>query len=346
MTQGVSRMPQPGTFRRRLAGAVAAACLTGGIVLGFPGQGLSQADGTGAATPTDCRIVNAVAEPVVAASPAASPSATPVASPVTPDLATPVASPVAEAEAEPADPNAPLLDELTVTSAALLACLNERNFELYAQLTSDAFRGQLFGSGQPLPADEFAVLAESFADTENRIVEVVAYERIDEVTASVDVTYVSAFQQRTGIWTFAKENVDGLDVWVLQGEELIPSNIPEGAATIDVTFENNGYQLDPASAASTDVILNLSNPTDDDHEALVLRFEDGVTTDALLQSTSASLPEGVSLIGQATILAGGEGTMLLTGLAPGEYTIVDLFPDEDGLPYLSSGMIATFTVTD
>ncbi|MBA3275594.1 MAG: hypothetical protein H0T72_07360 [Chloroflexia bacterium] len=340
--QGVSRSPRPGPIPQRLAAAVAAVSLAGGIVLGFPGQGLTQADGTGAASPTACRIVNAVAEPVVAADPTVSPVASPVASPVIGDLATPVASPVAEAE--PADPDAPLLDELAATSGALLACLNERNFELYAQLTSDTFRGQLFGSGQPLPADEFAVLAESFADTDNRIVEVAAFERIDDVTASVEVTYVSAFQQRTGIWTFAKEVVDGLDIWILQGEEVIPSDIPEGAATIDVTFEDNGYALDPASVASADVVLNLANPTGEDHEALVLSFEDGVTTATLLQSTSASLPEGVSLVGQATVLAGGEGTMLLTGLAPGEYTIVDLFPDENGNPHLSSGMMATFTV--
>lgn len=358
MTQDVSRCPKPGAIRQRLAALIVAGSLAGGIVLSLPGLGLTQADGTGAATPlppTDCAIVVAQAEPAVAmpeTAPAASPEttpaaadgATPVASPVAVTLATPVASPAAAEE--PVDPDASIVEELQATAESLFGCLNERNFETYAQLTSDAYRGQLFGSGQPLPADQFVILAESLADADNRIVEIAAFERIDDATASVEVTYVSAYQQRTGIWTFAKETVDGLDTWVLQAEEPVPTEAPQGAVEIDVTFEDNGYRLDPASATRSDVVLNLTNPTGEDHEALVLRFDDGVTTETLLQSTSASLPEGVALIGQATVLAGGEGTMLLTGLTPGTYTIVDLFPDENGLPHLSSGMMATFTVSE
>ncbi len=346
--------PHPGTVRYRLVAATVAMSLVGGIVLGLPSLGNAQNDGTGAATPlppTDCLIVIADAKPAgavtgnpPAASPVASPvaagSATPIASPVTSDLATPVASPVA------ADPNAPLLDELYATSEALFACLNERNFEIYAQLTSDAFRGQIFGSDQPLPADQFVILAESLAVADNRIVEITAFEQLDAATVSVEVTYISAYQQRTGLWTFSKETVDGLDAWVLQSETVIPTAVPDGAAAIDVTFEDSGYELDPDAVEGADVILNLVNPTADDHEALVLRLDEGVTTDALLQSTSASLPEGITLVGQSTVLAGGEGTMLLTGLASGTYTIVDLFPNENGIPYLSTGMVTTFTVSD
>ena len=157
---------------------------------------------------------------------------------------------------------------------------------------------------------------------------------------------ISAYQQRTGLWTFSKETVDGLNAWVLQSETVIPTDVPDGAAAIDVTFEDSGYELDPDAVEGADVILNLVNPTADDHEALVLRLDEGVTTDALLQSTSASLPEGITLVGQSTVLAGGEGTMLLTGLASGTYTIVDLFPNENGIPYLSTGMVTTFTVSD
>ncbi|MDQ3655907.1 MAG: alanine and proline-rich secreted protein Apa, partial [Chloroflexota bacterium] len=211
--------PHPHTIRHRLAMASTAISMVGGLFLGLAGASGAQNDGTGAATPlppTDCRIMIVGAEPADATaveSPAASPVASPVtanpaspmASPVTGDLATPIASPVA-AESS-ADPNAPLIDELYATSEALFACLNDRNFETYAQLTGDAFRGQLFGSDQPLSADEFVILAESLADADNRIVEVTAFERIDDATVSVEVTYVSAYQQRTGIWTFSMENV-------------------------------------------------------------------------------------------------------------------------------------------
>ncbi len=341
---------RPGTIRHRLVAASLALSLAGGVALTLPGLGIAQDDGTGAATPrppTNCQIVIATAEPAPAspeASPVAAGVATPVGSPVPGDPATPLASPIVADV--PTDPNAPLVDELYATTEALFACLNERNFELYAQLTSDALRGQLFGSDQPLGATEFVILAESLADADNRTLDVSAFERIDETTVTVEVTYVSAYQQRTGIWTFSKETVDGLDAWILQSEAVIPTEAPAGAVEIDVTFDDLAYELQPDSVAGSDVILNLANPTADDHEALVLRLDDGVTTDALLQSTSAGLPEGITLIGQSTVLAGGEGTMLLTGLAPGAYTIVDLFPDENGIPHLSSGMVATFTVTD
>ena len=352
MIEVQERLHRPlwGTVRHRLVAATVAISLVGGVVFSLPGPGNAQNDGTGAATPlppTDCLIVIADAEPVddlPVASPVAPPvatdQATPIASPVTGDLAMPIASPVA------ADSNDPLIDELYATSEALFACLNERNFEVYAQLTSDAFRGQVFGSDQPLAADQFVILAESLADADNRIVDISAFEQLDDVTVSVEVTYISAYQQRTGTWTFSKESVDGLDVWVLQSESMIPTDLPDGAAAIDLTLEDSGYEIDPDTVEGADVILNLMNPTADDHEALVLRLDEGVTTDALLQSTSASLPEGITLVGQSTVLAGGEGTMLLTGLTPGTYSIVDLFPDENGIPYLSTGMVTTFTVSD
>lgn len=337
---------QPGTVRQRLAAVVATVVVGGGLVLGLPALGAAQADGTGAATPpppTDCQIVIAgdeTAESTPTPPAAATPAAAPIASPVA-DGATPVASPVI---IEPADPDAPLRDELAATAETLFGCLNERNFEVYAQLTSDAYRGQLFGSQEPLTPEQFVILAQSLADIDNRIIELTDLERDGDDRASVQVTYVSAYQQRTGIWTFARTEVDGLSAWVLQDEELVTTAIPEGAGEIDLTIEDDGYTLEPEAVTANDLVLNLANPTANDHEALVLLLDEGVTTDALLQNTSAALPEGITLIGQSTVLAGDEGTMVLTDLAPGTYTIVDLFPDENGIPYLSLGLTATFTV--
>jgi uncharacterized cupredoxin-like copper-binding protein len=52
----------------------------------------------------------------------------------------------------------------------------------------------------------------------------------------------------------------------------------------------------------------------------------------------------VTYIGAATTTAGNEGQLVLVDLDPGEYTIVCLFPDPEGIPYLAQGMEATFTV--
>jgi hypothetical protein len=339
--QNQSLRSSPGSLRHRLIATALAVSVSGGAILGIPSLSNAQNDGTSAATPlppSTCLVVaSAFESPESAATPIADTGATPVASPV----ASPVVSdnPVTDTTAE-------LLSELQSTTESIFGCLNERNFEVYAQLTSDAYRGHLFGSDQPLPVDQFVELATSLSDSDHRVMDISSIEVLDDTSVRAEVTYVSAYQQRTGIWIFKKQEVDGIQTWMLDSEELIPVETPLGAYVIDVTFEENGYSLDPESADGSDVVLNLNNPTDEDHEALVLRFDDGTSPDALLRSTSASLPDGVTLIGQSTVLAGGQGTMFLTNLTPGTYTIVDLLPDENGNPHLSSGMSATFTVND
>ncbi len=39
-----------------------------------------------------------------------------------------------------------------------------------------------------------------------------------------------------------------------------------------------------------------------------------------------------------------KGELVLVDLEPGQYTIVCLFPDSEGIPHLAQGMAATFTV--
>ncbi len=296
------------------------------------------------------------------ATPIASDPATPIASPVadiaTPvtDMASPAASPVVDAatpvsenatpvvDVETDDPNAQVMEDITGVVTALVSCLNERDFETYAALTGDLWRGAMFGIDEPLEADLFVDLARVQEATPTRLLDISNLQVVNETTVTVDVTYVTASQLRTSRWTLTHERVQGLPTWVLQSGEALPVQAPEGASVIDVTFEDAGYTLNPATATSGEVVLNLSNPTATVHEALVLRLDEDVTTDAVLRTTGGTLPDGVELIGQATIAPGGDGQLVLTGLEPGTYTIVDLLPGEDGLPHLSAGMEATFTV--
>jgi hypothetical protein len=363
----------PTGLGRRLAVLTLATTLTATAV---PIASLAQSDGTDAdisSVATDCMIYRADTLPVEqVATPslpvdgepiAPSPSATPVASPVVPgaspvaspvpdDRATPVttlaASPAASpvADATPADPNAQVADDLGNVTATLLNCFNDRDFSTFAQLTSDAARGEMFGSDDPLTAEVFIGLANTLPEDTRELVSVNDVSRIDETSVSTVVTYTVASQLRTENWTFVHQRVDGLPTWVL--DSIAPGEVdaPEGAATIDVTIANGAYDLEPATVSGPDVVLNVEN-TDQDavHETLVLQLADGVTTDALLQSTGGSLPEGVTLIGQASFAPGGSGQVVLVDIEPGTYTIVDLLPDADGLPNLSGGMEASFTVS-
>ena len=337
MTQHRQHRPMPGSLRHRLVAMALALSVTGGVIVGLPSLGGAQADGTGAATPlppSQCSVVEAKAD--VGSSVA---TATPVASPVVMTGATPVAA----QESVPVT-NDPLLAELKATTNTLLACLNERNFETYASLTSDAFRGTLFGSNQPLEADLFVELASALPDVDQKLLDVTGLSVENDTTVSVNVTYTNAHQLHNGIWTFTRGTANGVNAWILDSQELLPIQTPAGTAVIDISFGEQGFLVNPESVKGPDVVLYLLNPTTEDHEALVLKLDDGVTTTSILQNTGASLPDGVTLIGQATVLPGNQGTMYLTNLAPGTYTIVDLLPDADGNPHLSSGMETTFTV--
>lgn len=344
---------------RRLAALAASIVIGGSLLASVATISQAQDDGTGAAPippPTDCVLVAARAEVVLAEIPAASP----VASPVAPVIASPVslqASPVVEIAGSPvvvatpvindeaaSDPNAAVLAELQATANSIFACANERNWETYAAFTSDAFRGRQFGSNQPLPADQFVPLAETLPDVDSRILTFGNLQPIDADTVAVDITYVSANQVTSATWTFIHGRVEGLMSWILDVEVPQPVPAPAGASMILVTFEDTSFDLDPATVAGPDVVLALQNPTGEDHEALVVRLDDGVETAILLQG-GPGLPAGVTMVGQATVLAGQQGTLVLAGLEPGEYTIVDLLPDANGLPHLSSGMEATFTVS-
>ena len=77
---------------------------------------------------------------------------------------------------------------------------------------------------------------------------------------------------------------------------------------------------------------------------LVLRLAPGYTTVDLLRASGPDLPEEATYIGTATVTAGDEGDLVLVDLEPGEYTLVCLFPDPEGIPHLAQGMEATFTV--
>jgi hypothetical protein len=77
---------------------------------------------------------------------------------------------------------------------------------------------------------------------------------------------------------------------------------------------------------------------------LVLRLGAGYSTADLLRATGPAMPAEVTFMGERPVPAGAEADLVLVDLDPGVYTVVCLFPDEQGLPHLAQGMEATFTV--
>lgn len=334
---------------RALVTSALALTLATGIIAGPA----SAQDGTGAATPTPpsaCQIVPArattsdEASTPVAATAVASPAgqrALAEASPVTTDSATPVASPVVEASTSDLLPQ-----DLEATATAIAGCLSDGQYETLTNITGGLYRGQMLGLNEPLDAGDFTALAVTLPDVPYQILSVEDATFTDETTATAVVTYEMAHQVRTSLWEFSLQDVSGQEAWVLERETPMVPKIPADTSTVDVIIAQNAYTLDDETVEGPSVVLSATNNDDVDHEMLVLRLDGDATTQTLLQASGPSLPEDVTFIGQTIVPAGEEGTLLLAGLQPGAYTIVDLLPNAQGLPNLTGGMQATFTVEE
>ena len=334
-------------WRRRALQAALALTIGASGLLGA-GAAIAQ-DGSGGATPiptpsTTCTIPNlaAISKPATPATPATNAVTTPVtavASPASsPSVAatTPAASPAA-------GPDATLTAELTASANAVADCLTKGDFTTLASITSDAYRGQLVGADGPISAEDFADVAPSLAVVPYTIAQVDGAIASGS-TATATVVYLIGNQVRVGEWTFTKETVDGEAVWALDKETPQEVTKPGSAASATVTIQQNAYTFDPATIEGNEVFFTITNKDKVDHELFVVKLDKGTETDVLLTTPGPALPAGVTFVGQVTVPAGGSGELLLTDLAPGTYQVVDLLPNDQGLPHLSDGMEGSFTI--
>ena len=274
----------------------------------------------------------------VASSSAATPEAEAIeieaATPSTLPLASPVATPVAGIDA--------LSDEITHTAEQLAACLSENDAAAVVQLASERYLGQLFGSSVPLSVDDFISISQSISATPVRIVSVedVTQSADDRVTANV--TQVVGHQLIDASWTFKRGSAKV--PWMLDAEQRLPTAAPAGAEAIDVEIGDLSFDVDPASVKGSNIVLRGDNTDKIDHEMLVLKLDSGFTTKDLLRAVGPDLPPQVTYIGEVPVRAGKQQDLVLVDLDPGQYTIVCLFPDSEGIPHLAQGMSTTFTV--
>jgi hypothetical protein len=265
-----------------------------------------------------------------------------------PELATPVSTRVATPVQGAPDPAALLSAELTAVAESLAACLSAGDAETVTQLAAERYLGQLFGSSVPFSRDEYVAIASQLTPISTRIISVEDVTPSGDDLATAVVTQVVGNQLLRAEWTFEPAPGDERrareSMWRLAGERHMPVSPPPGAAPIDVEIGDRSFSLDERTVSDPDVVLSGTNVSDEDHEMLVLRLASGYTTDDLLRASGPDLPREVTFIGAATVTAGDEGNLVLVDLDPGEYTLVCLFPDPEGIPHLAQGMEATFTV--
>ena len=264
--------------------------------------------------------------------------------------ATPLAKPAATLPAAPSPGagNAPdarnLGGELTATAQALGACLSAANAETVADLATGAYLGQLFYPGQTLSRDAFLASADQLLPvrTDVRKVENAKMDGPDKATA--EVTQVVGNQLLRSRMGFVRPKASaGGAAWQVDREEPLAVAAPAGSQTLAVTLNDGAISLDQAQAKGPSIVLKGTNQSQQDHEMLVLNLDGKSVTD-LLRTAGPALPDFATYVGQATVPAGGTASVTLVDLAPGTYTILCLFPDQQGQPHAALGESATFTV--
>ena len=112
----------------------------------------------------------------------------------------------------------------------------------------------------------------------------------------------------------------------------------------------NEYSFTTASSVQGGYVkVTLENKGKEDHQAQLLRINDGVTPQQLQEA--AGDPTGEKLFGVAALAGGVNGIApgatqsAVTKLAPGSYLTMCFVPAPDGQPHIAKGMQTQFTVS-
>lgn len=321
------------SIARSTLSALAATCLVSGLTA-YAIDGTEGATPPAEEVPTACVIV-----PAHSGAMDATPVASAVASPIV--SASPVASPVV---ATP-ETGSSLQGDIEATAKSIFSCVSENNADTLVKITSDSWRASLVGVDGDLSATDYAQLVQTMPRVQYELVSVSDVTQSSDTSATAVVTYRSGNQLHTGEWSLTLRDVEGHSVWTLDSEQSQTAEAPAGSASLSIEATDSAFTINPASIEGTSATVSVSNTGSQDHEVLILRVPEG-TTAADIAAAPTGIPEGGMLVGQVTIPAGGEGSIVLVHLEAGTYTVVDLLPDANGIPNVSNGLYGTFEVTN
>lgn len=349
---------------RNLAIAGLALALTGGVLgtaIASPAVLARQDDATPTPDQAACRTViqgdqttSSLIDPAqfvpVSELGEAPATATATATPAPPSVATPrsaaAATPIAGTATATATAGSSSASDIAAAESlrslafAVVNCTSQGDFAALGDLVTDNYLSQTFAGGDDLSRSDLLALAAVTVVPQQALI---AFENAEVTgdTASAEVIYTSGNQLLHEQWNFTAGEKAG--EWLLDGETPLESLAYADSAITNVTIKGS-IKTDPREVDSTNVVLLGENKEKVDHEMLVLQLPSGATTDLLLQQPGPGLPSGVKFIGQMTVPAGGEATLPLINLAPGNYVVVCMLLDDNGAPYLADGYKARLIV--
>lgn len=338
------RQANVASFARRIAlrttgAAVLTVMLVAGVV-SSPGASFAKPSAQGDTLCTTPALVQAPFSPTPPAGGVATASfASPVASPI----ASPVAAPIVVDDAA----------HIEALVRAIGACQDERRARTMTRFVTEGYLSDFYAGGGRISRDQFIELARELPRVPVGIVSVSNVQVDPDGTATAEVVSTIGNQLFRATWSFVFEpretrdatgSEPGVGVWLASGVAPLPVEAPAGAREITVELDDYRYSPDNLRVRGPDIVINATNASEVDHELLVLSLASGVTTRDLLTVPGPTLPPGVTVLGQVTVPAGSDGTLVLVNMPPGEYAVVDLLISANGTPHLALGMEATLTV--
>jgi hypothetical protein len=293
--------------------------------------------------------------PTPTPSPTPSPTATEtpeIASPIagSPEVGRPAATPVstvAPTAAPRGYPVAAVEAEIAALQKTIAACASKGDYSALSQLVTGHYLAGVYAAGQALTREQFVDQIAPYLPTTPVRVKAIDNVRLTDDGATAEVTTVVGNQLVRFKSTYVEDDdADGTGLrWLLDDETAIDVPRPKGADIVQIRIDDGSFHLQEQSARSPDVVLKGTNRGDATHEMLVVRLGKGVSTETLLDNPGPQFPKGVTYIGQVTVAPGATDELVLVDLRPGNYAIVCLLYDQDGNPYLASGMKAKLVVT-
>lgn len=275
-----------------------------------------------------------------------------VAAPVVPgalDASTPSATPVAAYAVDTVTG-----DAITGLIDSLAACLTSGEAETVTTLVTDRYLADAYGGGERMTREDYIALAPSAPVIPVTVVTVGQISLVSRDTASAQVTTIQGNQLRTEEWTFLFRQNRGASAtpiaageghWLVHQVALLEPSVPGDATEAKAVQDGDTISITPGTVKGPNIVFDVQNTDDEAHEFLVLRLVDGATIDELIRPTSDGFPADMEFVGQETIPAGESRSLVFVDMDPGEYTVVCLLPDSDGVPHLALGESATFTVS-
>lgn len=259
-------------------------------------------------------------------------------------IGTDSATPVSDEDDVPSDREL-LASGLETLVRAYIACQTSGDFATMSRMVSESYLGQVYGGGPRMARSTFLEFASGLPTPPVRFRSFDDMSIIDEDEIRANVKLVVGNQLTfERLYFIEEERRPG--VWLINATEPLRVQPPREHTTLDVMIAGDQYSPAQLTATGPTIEINLTNNDIEDHEFLVLKFPEGIGTGSLLIAPGPGLPEGVEYVAQVTIPGTESTNLVLVGIKPGTYAVVDLLPTQSGVPHLALGMQATLTITE